>query len=393
MKRLKIAYVQYRDADDIRNWSGTLYFSKVAVQRHVGEVVDLSPAPVNLLPFRAARRAILGLSGKQYSYDHDPLLARYYGWHFGRLIAREKPDLIFSPAGSPCLAYLRTEVPIVYFTDGPWRVIHNYNPAYSSVLGWSARSADRLERRTLRRADVTLVSSRWAAESAVRDYGVDPARVHDISIGANLHDPPARHEALPRRLGSRVRLLMVGVIWESKGGQIAYEALLRLLELGHDAELTVVGCTAPPGVEHPRMRVIPFLNKQVPEERARFEQLWREADFFILPTRADAAGVVFCEASAHGIPSISTRTGGVPSIIAEGRNGFTLPYEARGDEYARVIAQLVEHPERYSRLCETSREEFERRLNWDVWGERVAEIVAETFPHLRGKLPGEKMIA
>lgn len=393
MKRLKVAYVQYRDADDIRNWSGTLYFSKQAIERHVGQVVDLSPAPVSLLPFRAARRAILELSGKQYSYDHDPLLARYYGWYFGRAIAREKPDLIFSPAGSPCLAYLKTEVPIVYFTDGPWRVIHNYNPAYSNVLGWSARSAEELERRTLRRAEVTLVSSRWAAESAVRDYGADPARVHDVSIGANLLDPPARQEVLPRRLDSRVRLLMVGVIWESKGGQIAYEALLRLLELGYDAELTVVGCTAPPGVEHPRLRVIPFLNKQVPEERARFEQLWTEADFFVLPTRADAAGVVFCEASAHAIPSISTRTGGVPSIVAEGKNGFTLPYEARGDEYARVIAQLADHPERYHRLCETSREEFERRLNWDVWGERVACIVADTFPQFRGRIPGEKMIA
>ncbi|HEX2094396.1 MAG TPA: glycosyltransferase family 4 protein, partial [Longimicrobiaceae bacterium] len=359
--RLRVAYIQYRDADDIRNWSGTLYFTKAAIDRHVGPVTDLSPAPVKLLPFRIARRLILSATGKQYSYDHDPALARYYGWYFGRLVERTRPDLIFSPAGSPCLAYLKTDVPIVYFTDGPWRVIHNYNPAYSNVLQRSARGAEELERRTLQRAAVTLVSSEWAAESAVRDYGVDPVRVHNVFIGANLLLPPARQEVLPRRLGRRIRLLMVGVIWEAKGGAIAYETLLRLLELGYDAELTVVGCTAPPGVTHPRLRVIPFLNKQVPEEREQFERLWRESDFFVLPTRAEAAGVVFCEASAHGIPSIATRTGGVPSIVAEGRNGYTLPYAAGAEEYARVIAELVEHPQRYARLCETSRDEFERR--------------------------------
>ncbi len=393
MKRLKIAYVQHRDADDIRNWSGTLYFSKVAIERHVGTVVDLSPAPVNLLPFRIARRAVHALTGKQYSYDHDALLARYFGWYFGRLIERERPDLIFSPAGSPCLAHLDTDVPVVYFTDGPWRVIQNYNPAYSNVLERSARSADEFEFRALRRAAVTLVSSRWAAESAVQDYGADPARVHDVSIGANLLHPPNRHQVLPRNLGRRLRLLMVGVVWEAKGGQIAYEALLHLLERGYDAELTVVGCSAPPGLAHPRMRVIPFLNKQVPEERARFDQLWREADFFVLPTRADAAGVVFCEASAHGIPSIATHTGGVPSIVVDGKNGFTLPYEAGGEAYARVIAELFDDPARYARLCESSREEFERRLNWDVWGARVAEIVGQALPHLRDRLPARKRVA
>ncbi|HEV2146521.1 MAG TPA: glycosyltransferase family 4 protein [Longimicrobiaceae bacterium] len=393
MKRLKVAYIQHRDADDIRNWSGTLYFSRAAIDRHVGRVVDLSPAPVNLLPFRAARRAILGLTGKVYSYDHDPALARYYGWYFGRLIERERPDLIFSPAGSPCLAYLRTDVPVLYFTDGPWRVIRDYNPAYSNVLERSARAAERLERRTLQRAAVTLVSSRWAAESAVRDYGVDPGRVYDVGIGANLLRAPDRAEALPRRIGDRIRLLMVGVVWDAKGGGIAYDTLLRLLERGCDAELTVVGCTAPPGVSHPRVRVIPFLNKQVPEERARFERLWKEADFFVLPTRAEAAGVVFCEASAHGIPSIATHTGGVPSLVVDGRNGYTLPYDAGGEEYARVIAGIAAEPERYARLCETSREEYERRLNWDAWGERVAEIVAERFPQLRGRAPAEQMIA
>jgi YD repeat-containing protein len=140
-------------------------------------------------------------------------------------------------------------------------------------------------------------------------------------------------------------------------------------------------------VSHPRLRVVPFLNKAIPEQRARFEQLWREADFFLLPTRFEPAGVVFCEASAHGIPSLGTRTGGVPSLVVEGRNGYTLPPEAGGAEYAALIAELASDPERYARLCETSRDEFEQRLSWDSWGRRVAEIVAERFLQFRERMP------
>lgn len=385
-ERLKVALVQYRDARDVRNWSGTLHFSKRAVDRHVGSVIDLSPAPVNFFPFRVARKLVQVTTGKVYSYDHEPALARYYGRYFSRRLIQAKPDLIFSPSGSSGMAYLDTDIPMVYFTDGPWSVIKDYYPTYTNVVRRTDRTAEELERRSLERAAIVLVSSEWAREAAVRDYGADPAKVHNVFIGANLPDPPARGEVLPRRLGEKLRLLMVGVLWDIKGGDIAYATLLELLKLGYDAELTVVGCTPPGGISHPRMTVIPFLNKRIPEQRERFERLWRDVDFFVLPSRAEAAGVVFCEASAYGIPSIATHTGGIPSLVVDGRNGYTMPYEAGGAEYARVIAELASNPERYARLCESSRDEFERRLNWDAWGARVAEIVARAFPEFGERL-------
>lgn len=374
-RRPRIALLHPQDARSVRTWSGTVHFSKSALERHVGEVVDLSPAPVNLVPFRAVRKLVRAATGKEYSYDHEPLLARRYARYFERLLERERPEMVFSPAGSACLAYLRTELPVVYYADSTWRLAHDYLPSYSDVVGRTARGGEELERRTLEKADLALFASDWAAASAVRDYGTDPARVHTVYIGANLTHPPRREEVLPRALGRSVRLLFVGTLWESKGGEIAYEALLRLLETGYDAELTVVGCTPPEEVRHPKLRVIPFLDKQVPAEREVFERLWREAEFFVLPTRCECAGVVFCEASAYGLPSLATRTGGIPSLVAEGRNGYTLPPEARGDAYGARIAELIEDPARYAALCESSREEFERRLNWDAWGRRVNELV------------------
>jgi glycosyltransferase involved in cell wall biosynthesis len=384
---LRVALIQQADARDVRSWSGTLHFSKQALARHLGPVVDLSPAPGHPLPLRLARGVVRATTGKWYSPDHDPALARYYGRYFTRRVAQTEADVIFAPAASGCVAFLETQIPVIYYSDATWRVFQDYYPRATNVVGRTRRGGEELESRAIERATLALFSSDWAAESAVRDYGADPAKVHTVYIGANIRQVPPRAQVLPRRLGDKLRLLMVGVSWSRKGGQIAYETLLHLVDLGYDAVLTVVGCTPPRGLKHPRMEVVPFLDKSIPAQFEQWERTWLEADFFLLPARFEAAGVVFCEASAYALPSIAARTGGVSSLVVDDKNGYTLPVEAGGAEYAATIAELINDPDRYSRLCESSREEFERRLNWDRWGERVAELLGDRLPHLRGRIP------
>lgn len=384
---LKVALIHQIDAKRARNsWSASMRFTAETIARHIGPVTDVGPAPINLLPYRIARK-LLAFFGRNYSFEHDLSLARRYGAYFSRALAEGEYDLVYAPAGSAVLAFLETNLPIIYYSDATWRVMRNYYSYYSNVIPRTAHGAEELERRALERATIVVMPSHWAASSAIDDYGADPAKVYALGLGANLLEPPAREAVLPKRPGGTIRLLMVGVSWEIKGGEIARETLIELLRLGLDAELTVVGCAAPPGMEHPRMRVFPYLNKYIPEERRTLERLWREADFFLLPTRFEAAGVVFAEASAHALPSIATRTGGVPSLVVDGINGYTLPHEARGDRYAQVIAELAADPERYQALCRSARMEYETRLNWDAWGRGVARAVAEHLPGLRDRLP------
>src|SRR5260370_21070462 len=88
----------------------------------------------------------------------------------------------------------------------------------------------------------------------------------------------------------------------------------------------------------------------------------------ILPASNDFVPMVFSEASAFGLPVITTNTGGVPGIITEGENGFMLPLSARGPEYADLIAGIYRDDQRYAELVASTRAAFEKRLNWDAWG-------------------------
>jgi len=199
-----------------------------------------------------------------------------------------------------------------------------------------------------------------------------------LSFGANLTKEPSYEDVVRPRDLSICRLLFLGVDWERKGGKIALETLQLLTDAGIKAELTVCGCVPPTGVSHPKVTVIPFLSKRDPVQMERLVSLLRASTFLILPTRADAAPIVFCEASAFGLPSIARDTGGVGGVVEDGINGYKVAPQEGAEAYAKLILDVYGDRDRYRRLCITARQAYERRLNWDAWGlgaRRVLESV------------------
>jgi len=179
--------------------------------------------------------------------------------------------------------------------------------------------------------------------------------------------------------------LFIGVKWERKGGDIAFETLLALEKMGIPAELTVVGCIPPKQFAHPAMKVIPFLNKNDESQRKKLEKLYLTSDFLLFPTRNECYGIVVCEANAFGLPVIAADTGGVSGVVTNGENGFLLPHSARGDQYAEVVAKLYRDERGYAELVQSSRADFDNRLNWDVWGTATHKLILELLEHKEKK--------
>ena len=87
--------------------------------------------------------------------------------------------------------------------------------------------------------------------------------------------------------------------------------------------------------------------------------------------------MVFCEASAYGLPIITTDTGGVSGAVTEGENGFLLPPSAMGAQYAELIAKIYGDDQRYAQLVQSSRATYDNKLNWDAWGMTVTGFIHE----------------
>ncbi|QBD83252.1 glycosyltransferase [Ktedonosporobacter rubrisoli] len=377
---LKIAFLTEFALQEIKTWSwaGTYYHIAQAMQKYCGEITYISPVRGNeQVIARLVHRASRLLLRKRYAYHNCVLVARQHAKRLGERLARQHFDLIVSPAGETEIAFLQTEIPIVLVEDATYGLLIDYHQEYINLVEQSIRELHLLEKMALTKASAVIASSPWAAHSIIEDYAIDKQKVHVLPFGANFTYPPEAAMVQERQRSSRCKLLFIGANWEHKGGSIAFETLLHLEEMGIEAELIVCGCRPPGGLSHKHMRVIPFLDKNDRKQNEELKGLYLSSDFLILPTRNDCTPIVCCEAAAFGLPVIIADTGGVSGVVIDGENGCILPYTARGDKYAAIIASLYRDQARYAQLVRSSRAMFETKLNWDAWGVAAKKIVMQ----------------
>ncbi len=349
-----------------------------ALEKNLGEITFLGPVRHDLSLLRLANRMVKKLTGKAYNISHSILASKKYASIVDKRLQEDHYDIIISPASGPVLSELKTSLPVVYFTDTTFKSLYNYYEWFSGFTAFSVWEGNRTEKKALRNSDVVVVASQWAYNSVLQDYGIDPEKIFIAPMGANIDHVPPLEKTGKRERGDACRLLFIGMEWKRKGGDIAVETLERLRSMGLNTELTVCGCELPDEYMHLGIRNIPFIDKRKPEDLELFYSLLENHHFLLLPTRAECFGIVFCEASAFGMPSITTDTGGIASAVENGVNGYRLPWKAGGEKYAQKIADIyTSYEHKYLPLSRSSRIKFDETLNWDSWSAVIKNILMD----------------
>ncbi len=378
-KRLKIAFLNTLILQDKRtSWSLTNDYIAQSLQKYCGDITYLEPIHLReLLIGKIFNRSIQLLFKKSFMYYHCFPVAKSFAKVLARRLASQSFDVIVAPSCATEIAFLETDIPIVLIEDATFALLYNYYAQYKNLLKRSVYESEVLEKLALQKASMALYPSKWGTQSALEHYRADERSVHLVPFGGNIDTPPPIEVVQRKKKSARCTLFFLGVDWERKGGEIAFETLLRLEEKGLQAELIVCGCIPPARFAHERMKVIPFLSKKEEKQRKELETLFETSDFLFLPTRGETYGMVFCEASAYGLPIITTDTGGVSGAVTEGENGFLLPPSATGAQYAELIAKIYGDDQRYAQLVQSSRATYDNKLNWDAWGMTVTRLIHE----------------
>ena len=120
---------------------------------------------------------------------------------------------------------------------------------------------------------------------------------------------------------------------------------------GFPCTLTIIGSVPEDEPEEDKdLTIIPFLDKAKQEHLERLCSILAKSHFLVLPTVFDAFGIVFCEASAYALPSITADVGGVGQAVKEGKNGYLLPADATANDYAEKIKTVFNDKESYFKL-------------------------------------------
>jgi glycosyltransferase involved in cell wall biosynthesis len=175
------------------------------------------------------------------------------------------------------------------------------------------------ERRALAAA-VLVVATGSSTIDRLSTYGIALDRIALVEPGTD-RAPLARGSA-----GTSLHLLSVAAITEGKG----HEILVRALEAvpSRDWLLTCAGSLDrdPSTAERLRARIrAAGLDDRVSLagelDGNALEICYHNADIFVLATLHETYCMAVAEALAHGLPIVSTRTGAIPELVGEGRNG------------------------------------------------------------------------
>jgi glycosyltransferase involved in cell wall biosynthesis len=376
--RVAFPTTRFLDPDNVKSWSGLPFFMRRALENAGLEIVTM-PLVEDLSGGGRWTRFLYWrwLHGKRYLRHCDRKLLQSYARQFEQHLAESPVDIVFSPS-TWMLAYLETDLPVVLWTDACFAGMLDFYGAFTDVAPPSIQAGHAAEQAALDRCAHAIYSSDWAAQLAAQYYRIKPAKVSVVSFGGNLLEPPTIEDAragVRSRDMSRCNLLLVGVDWKRKGADVAVETMEALNAAGLNARLTVVGCQPPASRHLPAgVEIIPFIGKDTIEDRRRLGEIFARSHFFIMPSRAEAFGLVFAEASAFGVPCLATRVGGIPSAVVDDINGRLFPLEAGGAEYADYILKHMSKPVLYHQLALRTAEDAATRLSWTAAGRKVAEI-------------------
>jgi len=379
MNNRNIAFLTEYDARNINRWSGTAYFMSTTFGKSGFNIEYLGPLKENfLLYLRLLNFYYNNFSNKKYLPQVEPLRLKSLARQSKRKLKRINPDIVLSP-NLWSIAYLKSEKPVVLWADCTFGTMVDFYPDYTNLCPKSLNDGNRAETLTLNNCRLAIFASDWAARSAIEKYGINPEKVKVVPYGANIvcertyDDVLKLVETRPKR---PCKLLFIGKIWARKGGDIAVETAKKLNHLGLETELTIIGSLPKDVKSLPNfIKPIGFIDKSKPEGKQLIERLFSEAHFLIVPSRAEAYGIVFCEANSFGVPSLATNVGGIPTVIKDGINGKTFPLNVSADDYANYVLNIMNNYDNYKPLALSSFNEYKTRLNWDSAVAKVIELI------------------
>lgn len=374
---MKISFVTEYDSRDVTKYSGTAYFMGKALENNSFQVDRVGPLEeFGAHYFKLKQFVYAKLFRKRHLRDREPAILKRYARQLGKILASCDSDLVFCP-GTVAISYLECMQPIVFWSDATFAGMLNYYPSFTNLSTKSIINGNEMEQSALRRAKLAIYCTNWAANSAISNYDVDPEKVKVVPWGANIDiriDRGHVLEDVKSRHSTTCKLLFLGVEWHRKGGDIALAVAEELNSQGLDTQLTVIGCQPPIKRPYPKfLEVVPFIDKSTEEGSTKLISYLAQSHFLILPTRAEASGHAFCEASAFGLPSIAAKTGGV--YVEDHINGRLLGQGAAIAEYCEVIWYYFENRGDYETLSMSSFNHFAAHLNWDNSSKIVRELI------------------
>lgn len=375
---MKIAYITNGSPYNKNSWSGTNYYVRKTLEDQGHEVYCIYDAPKCPLIHRVLAR-IARCFNMTYHTDRTRLFSKKWS---KVILSRLQPgtDAIVSLGTIP-VAYLETRIPIFIYVDGIFEQMRTYYK-WGNIPTYNLREANHIEQMAINRCTKIVSCSLETTKAIEQFYDGAKGKTATIPLGANWDTEPTKDEVqmyIQERNKDVCRLLFCGVEWERKGADIVVDTVKLLHSKGFPVELHMCGLKEIPIELPPYVINHGFIAKSSQEGLDKLKELFTTSHFLFVPSRAEAYGLVFCEASAYGVPTISHRTGGLYTIVKDGVNGQLFDLGTTPEIFAEYIERMFNNYREYIDLANSSYMRYKSDLNWEVSGRLLSDLIRDNI--------------
>ena len=225
----------------------------------------------------------------------------------------------------------------------------------------------------LKNASRVLFTSNWAAERAVRYYGLDANRLGSVGIFGEIDVPS--HDVY---VGGK-EFVFVSTNFEAKGGRTVLAAFREVRKRHPDAALVIVGDQRSDVVAGSGITLTGFLRKEIPDEYGQFQQILSRARALVYPTMSDISPLLIIEAGYVGCPVISSRAFAIPELVDHERTGLLLDDSSDARNVARAMCWMLEDAAEYQQMREGAWAKARELHSRQRFEEQLLARVCETF--------------
>jgi glycosyltransferase involved in cell wall biosynthesis len=250
--------------------------------------------------------------------------AAYHGWPMIRL-------------GVPTMTWLSTTI-----ADERRLTLETNRTINGRLLAMCGPGLKEMERRVLSRSQTVWSMSEHTSRAIQDEYGVQ----------AELVRPPIAASCSARRTkeppDGSLRLLFVGRTTDPRkdfGGLVAILRVFSESRPENPIEMVVVG-GAVPLPELPANLTFLFTGRLTDPE---LHEWYGWADLLVLSSFQEGFGLVVQEALAHGLPILTTPSGGPEAMVLESDAGWVCQLDEFPDRFAQILAHRTDHADRSRR--------------------------------------------
>jgi glycosyltransferase involved in cell wall biosynthesis len=260
----------------------------------------------------------------------------------GAIALRHRPRIVHNHHGYR----VRDTIGLVHRLRVPWVLSLHGHDVLSHLREWPGDFGDAPQR-----ADAIIVPSRWFGDRVVELLDVEPAKVRVIPSGVDttLFTPT------PIPDGSR-EVLFVGRFVEKKGLDVLLAAWPAVVAAVPEARLRLLGFGPLEGLARSGGPSVEVELGRTSERAAQLRRALQRCRAVVTPSRTAGNGdaetllLVNLEAQASGRPVVTTRHGGIPEYVDEGRTALIVP-EGDADALADALIRVLADDELSARLA------------------------------------------